>query len=323
MFHPLILFFMIDREIAILQSLTKTVDLCTVKSEDFKDLPFFNTEVINLGKLVADIRKENQVLEISTQGFTNAKNTSKDNLMQVLLPVLKRIQAYASISKNEVLQNAVKLTNSNLLKMQESMLSSTCLAIQATCQDNATELLPYGLTPEMLAALGDAITDFDAKMIGTPKYRGEQKAAKQNMDTYFAQAADIVKSKLDVLAEIIKDTNPQTYIEYRNTRKLDLAGSRTMSLKGKVVLAGTTQPVPGVTVTITKNENGDAKAKAGGSDLQKNVKQSATQGGFQIQSLPAGSYTITAVKEGFTEQTVTVYINDGEMSEVRLEMGKV
>ena len=73
--------------------------------------------------------------------------------------------------------------------------------------------------PVMLTALGDAITDFDVKLVGTPKYRGEQKAAKQNMDIYFAQAADIVKNKLDVLAEIIKDTNPETYVEYKNTRK--------------------------------------------------------------------------------------------------------
>jgi len=312
-----------DREIATLQSYSNTVDLCTRKSVDFADLPLFNAEVLKLSGLVTNIREQNRVLENSTEGFTNAKNTSKNLLIQTLLPILKRIQAYASISRDQVLQNAVKLTKTDLLRMRESLLSDTCRTIMVTCQEKTTELTPYGLTPAMLTLLGAAITDFDAKLVGTPQYLGEQKAAKKNIATSFAEADDIVNTKLDVLAEIITDTNPQTYIEYRNSRKLDLPGSHTMSLKGIVVVAGTSEPIPGATVTITKNENGDSKAKAGGTDLQKNVKQSATQGGFQIQSLPAGTYTITAVKVGFTEQTVTVYINDGEMSEVKLELARV
>jgi len=240
---------MIDREIAILQSLTKTVDLCTRKSADFAGLPAFNAGVLQLGALVLTIREQNRVVEISTQGFTNAKNTSKELLVAAFLPVLKRVQAYASISKNDVLKNAVKLTNTAILKMQESMLSDTCRSIQATCQELATELAPYGLTPEMLVTLGNAITDFDTKMVGTPQYRGEQKAAKLKIDACFAEAADITKNKLDLLAEIIKDTNPGTYVEYKNSRKLELTGSRTMALKGKAVDTANGLPIEGVTLT--------------------------------------------------------------------------
>lgn len=311
---------MIDREIAILQSLTKTVDLCTRKSADFTSLPTFNAEVTKLGLLVTTVREQNRILEVSTQGFTNAKNTSKEQLVATFLPVLKRVQAYASISKNDVLKNAVKLTNTSILKMQESMLSETCRSIQATCQQHATELAPYGLTPEMMVTLGNAITEFDAKMVGTPQYRGEQKAAKLKIEASFAEAADIVKNKLDLLIEIIKDTNSGTYVEYKSSRKLELTGSRTMALKGKAVDSTTGNPVEGVTINIFKSETGEMKAKAGGAELQKNVKRTSAKGGFQLQTLPAGTYTITATREGFAEQTVTVYVNDGEMSEVKLEM---
>ena len=65
------------------------------------------------------------------------------------------------------------------------------------------------------------------------------------------------------------------------------------------------------------------KAKAGGSELTKNVKRTSAKGGFQLQTLPAGTYTITATREGYAELTVTVYINDGEMSDVKLEMVKI
>lgn len=314
---------MIDREIAILQSMTQTVDLCTRKSADFASLPTFNAEVIKIGTLVLTIREQNRILEVSAQGFTNAKNTSKEVLVAALLPVLKRVQAYASISKNDVLKNAVKLTNTTILRMQESMLSETCRSIQAICQQHATELIPYGSTPEMLTTLDNAIIDFDAKMVGTPQYRGEQKAAKLKIETSFAEAADILKNKMDMLIEIIKDTNPGTYVEYKSTRKLELTGSRTMALKGKAIDATTGKPVEGVTITISKNENGEMKAMAGGSELAKTVKRTSAKGGFQMQTLPAGTYTITATREGFAEQTVTVYVNDGEKSEVKLVMVKV
>jgi hypothetical protein len=175
----------------------------------------------------------------------------------------------------------------------------------------------------MTLALDNAITDFDTKMVGTPQYRGEQKAAKLKIDNCFAEGTDIVKNKLDLLAEIIKDTNPGTYVEYKNSRKLELTGSRTMSLKGKAIDAATGLPIEGVTITISKNGNGEMKAKAGGSELTKTVKRTSPKGGFQLQTLPAGTYTITATREGYAELTVTVFINDGEMSDVKLEMVKI
>lgn len=310
---------MIEREIAFLQSMNKTVDLCTRKSDDFKDLPSFTNDVLRLKTVAADISKENQVLEVSTQGFTNAKNASKEILLKDLNPPLKRIQAYASVSKNQVLQQAVKLTDTKLSKIHESMLSSTCRSIFELCQANLAELQVYGLTPAMLTALENSIVDFEAKLIGTPKYKGEQKAAKQNIDRFFAEASDLLKNKLDVLAEIIKDTYPETYVEYKSSRKLVITAGRSLALKGRITEAGTGKPMAGVTVTIVKNGNGEMKAAAG-ADLSKTVKRTAAQGGFQLKSLPAGAYTITASKAGYADQSVIVYINDGETGTGNLEL---
>ena len=312
-----------DREIAILQSWTKVVDLCTRKSDDFAGLPTFNQEVTTLAGLLSSIRSQNQVLEVSTKGYTEAKNAAKEGLIAVLMPVLKRVQAYASISKDEVLKNEVKLSSSELAKMYESMLASTCRAVKQVCEAKSAVLAPYGLTEPMLRSLDDAITAFEAKLAGSPQYRGEQKAAKLTIEMYFGQGDDIIKNKLDMLAEIIKDTNPETYTEYRNARKLEMSGSRTLALKFKVHEAGSQTPVNRVKLTLTKVETEESKKKGGGSDLAKNVKFTSPLGGCQVKSLEAGSYSITATKEGFLPQTVTVFVNDGETSEVKIEMGRM
>lgn len=310
-----------DREIATLQTHDKTVDLCTKKASDFEGLPMFGEYVTRLGVLTGNMRRYNHVLEVSTEGFTNAKNTAKESLISIALPVLARVQAYAKISRDEVLQNAVKTTGSRLKRLQESLLGSKCRSISSICQERAGALITYGLTPEMLAALEAAIAGFELKFVGTPQYRGEQKAARQNFDNDFAAANDLVKNKMDALVEIIKDTNPSTYIEYWNSRKLELSGSRTLAMKCRVMDGATNQPIEGVTVNISKNESDDVTANAG-TEAVKMTKRTTAKGAFQVKSLPTGTYTLTAGKEGYTTQTLTVVVNDSETSEVEVVMGR-
>lgn len=311
---------MIERDIAVLQSMNRTVDLCTRKSDDFKDLPSFDADVLRLKTLATDISKENQVLEVSTQGFTKAKDASKENLLKDLKLPLIRIQAYASKSKDHVLLQAVKFTDTKLDKIHESMLGSTCRSISELCQANSVALVAYGTTPAMLTTLDSSITDYEAKLIGTPQYKGEQKAAKENIERYFAEGADILKNNLDPLAEIIKDTHPETYVEYKNSRKVVITARRSLSLKGKVTEAGTGLPISGVTITIVKKEDDEMKAARGGAELVKTVKRTAAGGGFQVKSLDVSAYIVTASKVGFADKSVTVYINDGETGSVNLEL---
>jgi len=310
-----------DREIATLQSYDKTVDLCTKKSPDFGSLPLFSEYVTELGVLAGNLRRYNHVLEVSTEGFTNAKNTAKESLLNIALPVLARVQAYAKISRDEVLQNAVKITGSMLKRLKESLLGSKCRGIFDICQERYEAIAPYGLTPEMLAAFEAAINDFEIKLKGSPQYRGEQKAARQNFDNDFAAANDLVKNKMDVLVEIIKDINPSIYIEYWNSRKLELSGSRTLAMKCRVTDGATNQPIEGVTVNISKNESDDTTANAS-TEAVKMAKRTTAKGAFQVKMLPTGTYTLTAGKEGYATQTLTVVVNDSETSEVEVVMGK-
>ncbi len=311
-----------DREIAVLQSIDKTIDLCTRKGDDFKNLPGFNAGILQLDGLVKNMRKQSQVLDINTRGFTNAKNTAKDKLIDVTLPIVARIQAFAIIAHDQVLQNAVKINSTSLIKLHESMLGNSCRAVWEICTAKASELAPYDLTSEMTNELNAAIIDFEAKLIGSPQYRGEQKAAKQSFDSDYADATSILKNTLDVLASIIKSTNPALYAEYKNSRQLELAGSRSIALKCKVVDATSSQPIAGVMVRLVKIEAGSATNTVGNPDATTLIKRTTPKGGFQLKTLPGGTYTLTATKPGYTADPMTIFVNDGEMSDVEVRMGR-
>lgn len=308
-----------DRENALLLSYSTTVDFCIRKSADFTSLPNFNSLVTTLDGLVKNIRAQSRILEVSTQGYTEAKNLSREALIAVLHPPLKRVQAYSSIIQDKVLQNSVKLTDTDIKRVWDDKLASVCRDIYSLCQAHSTGLAEYGLTPGMLTQLKDAIDDYEEKLTGSPQYRGEQKAARLTLDNLFVEVSDLLKTKLDLLIEIIKHEKPETYTGYKYTRKIEMPGSRTMSLKGTVTDPATGEGVPKALITIVQTHNGDGSTKAG-ADLMKNVKVAATKGGFQIKSLPAGTYTITVSKVGYTESTVTVYINDGELTKVNIEI---
>jgi hypothetical protein len=312
---------MIKREIAILQSSRDTHGLCVAKSNDFNDVPDFNNQVTLLGAELDSISDQSKRLEVNTQGYTKAKNASKETLLQLFLPVLRRIKAYAGVTKNDVLINAVKFTPSQLQNMNESMLSGVCRIVLTLCQENMGDLKQYGLSDAMLTDLEKAIADFDAKLIGTPIYRAEQKAARQIMNDSFGRAAEIFKTKLDLLVELIHDSNLPTYLEYQSTRKVVITSIRTLSLKGLVLDALTREPIPGAVITIAKAENPALKKKtSGGGALDKGVKISAAKGGFRVKSLEAAMFTITATKQGYAPQTITIYINDNERTSALLEL---
>jgi uncharacterized membrane protein len=50
------------------------------------------------------------------------------------------------------------------------------------------------------------------------------------------------------------------------------------------------------------------------------VKKTAEKGGFNVKNLASGTYQVTLKKVGYTEQVVTISVNDGEMTELNVSL---
>lgn len=64
----------------------------------------------------------------------------------------------------------------------------------------------------------------------------------------------------------------------------------------------------------------EGTTKKGGSELAKVVKITSGKGGFKLNALPEGSYTLTASKLGYNTEVVTIHVIHGEMCKVEIEL---
>jgi len=76
-------------------------------------------------------------------------------------------------------------------------------------------------------------------------------------------------------------------------------------------------------VTVSFSLNGGAKKVVNDNGEPVVVKKTAEKGGFNIKSLAAGVYQVTLKKMGYTDQVITVSVNDGEMSLVEAKIEKI
>jgi hypothetical protein len=111
------------------------------------------------------------------------------------------------------------------------------------------------------------------------------------------------------------------YSTYQSARTIKYSSGSHVSFKGKVFDAETNQPLPGAVVTLTQQVN--SKSLTAGADLQKTVKVKSAGGGFQLKSLPNGSYTVTVSYFGYADQQVTACVNNGVLTLVLLPLSKI
>jgi hypothetical protein len=268
---------------------------------------------------IADTNEQNKILDTSTKGYTDSKNTSKMSAVSVALrPVSTRLMAYASRNKLEVLLNEINYTENAMLKMSDKRLVYILVKFLKNARLHLPDMSSLGLTEAMIDAHEEAIADYQAKLLGTPQYQGEQKAANQRIAKNLAANKELNKNSFDMIMEIIRDEKPDIYAEYQNARKIKLPPRRTLALKIKVIDASTLLPVQGVTITIVPDTNGDLMKAT--PDLAKIVKRSSLQGVCQVKNMPDGKYIVTAEKAGLGSKSTIAYINSGEMSLVKIEL---
>jgi hypothetical protein len=173
-----------------------------------------------------------------------------------------------------------------------------------------TELESYGLNADTQKTLLDDATLYETSSPQLDKKNLEQKGITAALLENF-KTADGIAASLDKQVEIIHDTEPAFYKEYKATRKVEVPVD-VVQLIAKVTDAGSGAGVPNATVTLTLN----------GSTATPIVKQTAGKGGFQLKTIDPGIYTVTVVKIGYQTQTLTITVPGDEPYNLAVKMVK-
>ncbi|NVO21647.1 MAG: carboxypeptidase regulatory-like domain-containing protein [Bacteroidetes bacterium] len=261
----------------------------------------------NIGKLLEFMKVQTS----DHNGITFAKKKEKSEVLNRTLSLSGKVTAYATLLGDELLLRTVKITSSTLSTKSDHQLAAFCLSL---C-DAATPLLPklqdYSVTEEELNALKQLGSEF-LSMIPKPREaRRDSKQANHAMQLLM-QETDSILQKMDALIQIIRYSNASFYQHFKDSRKIIEQGGRSQSARVLVKEISSNVGMAGVLVTFQHSNGSIGKIVY--------EKKTKGKGGFFIPSLDDGTYLVTASKEGYQPQTKTVFINQGELTRIELEL---
>jgi len=237
-------------------------------------------------------------------------NALRANLTRDILSTSRKIQAYADYKKDKALLKETKYTDTSLSVLSDVELAQVAKSLYATVNLYLPELQRYELNPQTQETLMNDATLYETSSPQLDTKNREQTTLTATIAENYKTADGIVAS-LDKQVEIVHDTEPAFYKEYKTTRKVEIT-KEVVQLVAKITDAETGAGVPNATVTLTLNDSSNDPI----------VKQTAEKGGFQIKTLPKGIYTATVVKIGYLTQTLTLTLPGDEPYNLEVKMVK-
>ena len=283
-------------------------------------LPKYNKNSTLFLKTVPEIQKIWEQQIISTRGITEVKKQLKERLIVLIADSARKLGAYAKFTNNAELAEETKISESKLMKSADMAVRSYGQIVYDLAQPLVGELTAYDITEQTQATLAKAIADYN-EMIGRP---GAEKVSGSQITKQLAQlfkTADAALKNMDIAVEIVRTKDPSFYGAYKGARKIIERGVGTIALRALVTDAQSGLPLKGVMVSFVW-ENSTNKAAGHSPSKTKFVKKTAEKGGFNIKNMAAGTYKVTLKKIGYADQVITVIVNNGEMTDLKIGLEK-
>jgi hypothetical protein len=265
----------------------------------------FFAEVVDGIVQIQDIR---ELQEPDKKGLAVNKLKHRDSLISLAFDVALKTVAYALYVTNDELFNEVNYTESELKKCADTILYDRCRLINERAQANAAALLPYGVSPAMLANLQILLDDYNASIPRPRLGIADRKQATEQLAVWIKQV-DKALINIDVLTDVVRFSEPLFYAGYQTARTIVDSGKRKHSLTGLVIDSVTRLPLKGAQLMFTPVKESFPLDVV----VHPVKKRSADKGRYFIRSMHQGSYKVEIVKPGYFQTVFTVHITEGEL----------
>ena len=253
------------------------------------------------------------------QVSTAAKNFAKKEAGENILDLIRRISAFAIISENHNLYDIVNFTASAIKRLSDNALATTLATVLSTASEYHNELLEYGVTDQLLQDVERTNARFNSEIQKLLLNDAELKQITKELDLQF-KITDGLFIPIDAMVETMRTADPVFYRLYRNARQIKNIGGTKLSARGQAYDAITLLPMPKVKLILTSEL---LKVANAGSELTKTVKYAGAKGGFNLKSLPTGTYQLLASYSGYADQLQTVYINEGVLTQIQVPLSRL
>jgi hypothetical protein len=276
------------------------------------NLPGFNAIMASLTSGITSIHSLAEVQLTDKTGVTESKNSLKANLIGITHEMSAKLCALAVNAGNTVLFNEVRITKSSLNACCDNVLKEYSQLIYDRANANAMALVPYGVNALALTNLLNTLNSFIAYIPKPRMSRNDKTQATLQIKQQFTIINDSL-SKIDILVETLRYSQPLFYAGYKASRKRVSNGHRTLSLKATVTDAISSMPIKGAHVKVLNPDNTNCKIIE---------KKTADKGGVLVNNLAEGKYVISVSLPGYDAKEMEVYVTDAEMTRLRIPLAR-
>jgi len=282
-----------------------------------KDLPEYSDRLTTLQSIIVQIQVVSELQKTDKTWITKQKNLLQAELVDLVVDTARKLTAYARFTKNQSLMGDVNITESAFKHFADSEVKDYARLIYDRAQPLVESLVKYAITEDTQTALINAINEYNA-ILGDPRYGIINKSQATDSLVELIKAGEAVLADMDAAVEIVHKSQPIFYNGYHAARRIISTGAGKLSLKMKVLDSLTGEPIKGAIASITLESN----SKNVNEKLVVIEKKMAKMGGANIKTLASGTYIVTIRKVGYTDQTVVININDGEITILNVSLVK-
>jgi hypothetical protein len=169
-------------------------------------------------------------------GIAEDKRNLKRNLAYSSNITAKIVSGYASTQENLILKAEVDYSEYELFTMRDEIIYAHCQKIHDRAQEHILALADCGLTPQIIADMQQAITDFEDFSAEPTLALNKRKIATETLITLFVETKQLLRERMDTNMSLFKLTNMHFYRLYKVSRKLRKSGGRKRKKKEVVVV---------------------------------------------------------------------------------------
>jgi len=237
---------------------------------------------------IAQLDRLSRQQKIKSTGLTMDKKEIRKGLENKAFAISSGLSVYALVKEDRLLYKGCRYTRSDLIHLKDMRLASECQQLFETAEELAEELLPYKITPEMIAEFKATKDHFNA-MRDEPMYLIEDKAkATKEIQVLLPEIMDVIRLRLDALMVLLLPTQPHFVSVFKNIRKINKTGVRKRNL----------------TVIVKDFDTGKPLAQAALVTDKKIKRKSGPRGMSFIQHLPEGRHQLGVSLAGYVSESL-------------------
>lgn len=298
----------------------KSKELMEMATSDFLDknsaitalLPNYSTLFTKFKTNLSLIKVIQEQQATDKTGIAKNKKLLRENLSEKAFAVSNKIEVFAKMTDNLILASEVHFPKSEIQRFSDTDLRNNSQIIYNKASENIGQMAGYNLSDSDLVELKNNIDLFSSSIPSVRIGQTESKQATTQLSDLFAEN-DVILTKIDFLVELVRESNPAFYSEYKNVRKI-ITKAGSLSLVATIVDSSTGEGIKGVTVVFALQSNGNTNS---GELLE---KVTGDKGIFKIKTIADGIYIATASKTGYKAQSATINVASGDMAVLNMKL---